>query len=45
MKAHRPTIMGTRHMASATQYLAAEAPRLPPVRACLVRMTGWPPTR
>src|SRR5205085_8824009 len=25
MKAHRPTIMGTRHMASATQYLAAEA--------------------
>ena len=25
MKAHRPTIMGTRHMASACQYLAAEA--------------------
>ncbi len=25
MKAHRPTIMGTRHMISATQYLAAEA--------------------
>src|SRR5882724_6380919 len=25
MKAHRPTIMGTRHMATATQYLAAEA--------------------
>src|SRR5262245_14712305 len=25
MKAHRPTIMGTRHLASATQYLAAEA--------------------
>src|SRR5438046_8795504 len=25
MKAHRPTIMGTRHMAAATQYLAAEA--------------------
>jgi len=29
----------------AAEYLAAEAPRLPPVRACLVRMTGWPPTR
>ena len=25
MKAHRPTIMGTRHMVAATQYLAAEA--------------------
>jgi len=25
MKAHRPTIMGTRHMIAATQYLAAEA--------------------
>src|SRR5262245_50003922 len=25
MKAHRPTIMGTRHMFAATQYLAAEA--------------------
>src|SRR5262245_14991435 len=25
MKAHRPTIMGTRHMVSACQYLAAEA--------------------
>src|SRR5262245_38725274 len=25
MKAHRPTIMGTRHMITATQYLAAEA--------------------
>src|SRR4029450_3325417 len=25
MKSHRPTIMGTRHMISATQYLAAEA--------------------
>ena len=25
MKAHRPTIMGTRHMISATQYLATEA--------------------
>ena len=25
MKSHRPTIMGTRHMVSATQYLAAEA--------------------
>src|SRR5438105_11094273 len=25
MKAHRPTIMGTRHMAAACQYLAAEA--------------------
>jgi gamma-glutamyltranspeptidase/glutathione hydrolase len=25
MKAHRPTIMGTRHMISATHYLAAEA--------------------
>jgi gamma-glutamyltranspeptidase / glutathione hydrolase len=25
MKAHRPTIMGTRHMISATQYLAADA--------------------
>ena len=24
MKSHRPTIMGTRHMISATQYLAAE---------------------
>src|SRR5205807_4056153 len=25
MKAHRPTIMGTRHMVAACQYLAAEA--------------------
>ena len=25
MKSHRPTIMGTRHMVAATQYLAAEA--------------------
>src|SRR5256885_10534341 len=25
MKAHRPTIMGTRHMIAACQYLAAEA--------------------
>src|ERR1051325_8098740 len=25
MAAHRPTIMGTRHMVAATQYLAAEA--------------------
>src|ERR1700745_66253 len=25
MKAHRPTIMGTRHVIAATQYLAAEA--------------------
>ena len=25
MKAHRPTIMGTRHMVAATQHLAAEA--------------------
>jgi hypothetical protein len=32
MKAYRPTIMGTRHMVAACQYLAAEAGR---------RFTRW----